>query len=116
MQELIEQYRSLVQHQHVREYDTPGDRHTVRLELIFSDQSRLIVYESRFYDTGRFKYSYQWMTKTNELIHRWDNAHEVPLPTSSHHQHIGSEDNVQPSEPMTLTDVLTVIAQQITSG
>jgi hypothetical protein len=38
------------------------------------------------------------------------------LQTSPYHQHVGSEDNVQPSEPMTLTDVLTIIAQRITSG
>lgn len=115
MQAIIERYKALVQYQRLREYDVPGDRRTVRAELLFPDQSRLIAYESRFYNTGRQKYSYQWMTADNELIHRWDNAHEVPFPTSPHHQHVGSEKNVQPSEPMTLADVLAFIAQHLTS-
>jgi hypothetical protein len=44
---------------------------SVRLELVLLDASRLIVREMLFYDTGRAKYSYQWMSSANELIHRW---------------------------------------------
>jgi hypothetical protein len=44
------------------------------------------------------------------------NAHPVPVATSPHHQHVGSEENVQPSEPMTLEKVLTIIAARIIEG
>jgi Family of unknown function (DUF6516) len=98
------------------EYNVSGDRHTVRTKIVLTNGSRLLAYESMFYDTGRTKYSYQWLTATNDFIHRWDNAHPVDLPTSPHHQHVGSEENVQPSEPMTLEKVLAFIAAQLISS
>lgn len=95
-------------------YDVPGDQRNSRLDILFTDSSRLIARNMLFYDTGWEKYSYQWMSERNELIHRWDNAHEVPgIPTSPYHQHVGSEENVLPSEPMTLEKVLAFIATRI---
>jgi len=54
------------------------------------------------------------MDEQNDVLIRWDNAHEVPgIDTSPHHQHIGSETNIQPSEPMTLEKVLDIICRQL---
>lgn len=88
----------------------------LRMSITFTDSSVLHVRENYVTVSGWIDYSYHWQTADHQLIHRWDNAHEVAFPTSPHHQHVGSEDNVQPSEPMTLTNVLTLIAQRITSG
>lgn len=95
---------------------TIADRQQVlRTDIRFIDDTRLVAFEYTYFDTGRTKYSYQWMNAANELIHRWDNAHEVDLPTSPHHQHISSENNVLPSEPMTLETVLTLIADRLSA-
>jgi hypothetical protein len=117
METLLSEFAAIIVSESNREYNVPGDRLTIRIEFLFIDQSRLVAYEMIFYDTGRTKYSYHWMKANNEVTIRWDNAHEVPgIPTSPHHQHIGSEENVQPSEPMTLGSVLTFIALQLTAS
>lgn len=88
----------------------------VRGSLTFADQSQLFIRENYVIGDGWIDYSYHWQTAENQLIHRWDNAHVVPLPTSPHHQHIGNEENIQSSGPMTLETVLTFIAGQISTG
>lgn len=87
----------------------------VRGRLTFADQSVLFIRENHVRASGWIDYSYHWQTATNQLIHRWDNAHDVDLPTSPYHQHQGSEENVVASEPMTLEMVLAFIARQLTS-
>lgn len=94
----------------------PERQQVLKIDILFIDDSRLIAFDYLFYDTGRTKYSYQWMSADNQLIHRWDNAHVVFLPTSTHHQHVGSEGNIHPCEPMTLEKVLTFIAGQLSEG
>ena len=84
--------------------------------LTFVDQSVLHIRENYVTDTGKIDYAYQWQTADHRLIHRWDNAHGVDLPTSPHHQHVGSEQNIQPSEPMTLEKILSHIASRINTS
>jgi hypothetical protein len=87
---------------------------TSRMQLTFIDGSVLHVRENHISATGWVDYAYQWQLSDHQLIRRWDNAHEVPgITTSPHHQHIGSEDNVHPSEPMTLEKVLAFIVLQL---
>ena len=88
---------------------------TLRTQLSFIDGSVLHIRENTVRVTGKIDYAYQWQTADHQLIHRWDNAHAVDLPTSPHHQHIGSEENVVASEPLTLEKVLTFIAAQLIS-
>ena len=116
MEELLSTFSFIILSKTISEYDVQGDRHTMRVKLTLKNGSRLMAHESLFYDTGRTKYSYQWMSINNDLIHRWDNAHEVNLSSSPHHQPISSEENVLPSEPMTLEKVLSFISDRITSG
>ena len=86
---------------------------TLRVHVTLSDGSKLYITENYVLANGWIDYSYHWQTATHQLIHRWDNAHPVNLPTSPFHQHIGSEENIQPSEPMTLEKVLAFIANRI---
>ncbi|MEZ0484477.1 toxin-antitoxin system TumE family protein [Fibrella aquatica] len=88
----------------------------VRGRITFVDQSVLHIRENYVILLDRIDYAYQWQTADHQLIHRWDNAHPVSLPTSPHHQHQGSEENVVASEPMTLQKVLTFISTQLTSS
>ncbi|GAB3494512.1 DUF6516 family protein [Spirosoma knui] len=87
----------------------------IRGRITFLDKSVLHIRENYVVDPEWTDYAYHWQTADNRLIHRWDNAHPVSFETSPHHQHVGSEENIQPSEPMTLGKVLTYIAQQLTS-
>lgn len=88
----------------------------VRGSLTLTDQSVLHIRENSVRTTGWIDYSYHWQTADHEIIHRWDNAHSVPFETSPFHQHVGSEENIQPSEPMTLETVLQFIATHISAG
>lgn len=88
----------------------------VRGRLTLTDRSVLYIRENYVTGTGDIDYAYHWQTGTHQLIHRWDNAHPVDLPTSPHHQHVGSEDNIQPSEPMTLEKVLIFINSQLATS
>lgn len=85
----------------------------IRGRIVFSNQSVLHIRENHVVATGWIDYSYHWQTANYQLIHRWDNAHSVDLPTSPFHQHVGSEENVQPSEPMRLESVLAHIATSL---
>lgn len=85
----------------------------VRGHLTLVDQSVLYVRENYIVATGWIDYSYHWQTATHQFIHRWDNAHPVDLSSSPFHQHIGSEENIQPSEPMTLEKVLAFIDRHV---
>jgi len=88
----------------------------VRGRLTFTDQSVLFVRENYVVNDNWIDYSYHWQTAENQIIHCWDNAHVVFLPTSPYHQHVGSEENVQPSEPMTLEAVLTFITSRLSES
>lgn len=86
---------------------------SLRMDITFINGSILHVRENVVRETQWVDYAYQWQTANHQLIIRWDNAHEVNVPSSPHHQHTGSEENIQPSEPMTLETVLTFIANRL---
>lgn len=90
----------------------------IRVRLTFSDDSHLEF--SEFLRSNRsggidvVTYSYHWMDDQRRLIMRWDNAEHYPLlPGFPYHIHDGDEKNVQPSEPMSLVEVLDHIATRI---
>ncbi len=83
-----------------------------KLSLVLKNSDRLII-EERMTRMG-YRYSYQWMDSSNTLIIRWDDApHPHKVPTMPHHKHVGTNENVQPSEEMTAQKVLTFIANVI---
>lgn len=60
------------------------------------------------------KYSFHWQDREGRLSARWDNApHHPSLPTFPHYIHDGAEENIRPHAPVTLTDVLALIARRI---
>jgi hypothetical protein len=87
----------------------------IRGQLQFIDQSTLFIRENYVLESDWIDYSYHWQAADHQIINRWDNAHSVPFDTSPHHQHVGSEENIQPSEPMTLEKVLTHIAARLSA-
>ncbi|MGM9511925.1 toxin-antitoxin system TumE family protein [Larkinella sp. GY13] len=114
MRQVIEQFPFIVLSYTDKLVLIPERQKKQRADIRFTNGTQLIAHEYTYFDSGRTKYSYQWMTTGNQLIHRWDNAHEYPnLATSPHHQHVGSEENIHPSEPMTLEKVLAYIASQL---
>ena len=110
MRDVAGQFSRIVVDADFRELILP-DEYVMRANIQLRDTSQLMAKEYLFYDTGRTKYSYHWMTKKKQLIIRWDDSHDYAhIPTSPHHQHVGSEENILASEPMTLEKVLAFIA------
>ena len=98
----------------------PGERGNdagyIRGQLFFADSSRLHFREYIDFEDGieRLMYSFHYMDSDRRLIFRYDNvAHHPHIATHPHHKHEGSETNVIPSTPPTLTDVLEEIGQMI---
>lgn len=59
------------------------------------------------------KYSFHWQDSTGRLRMRWDNApHHPEVTTHPHHVHAGSETNVMPHDPVTVEEILNIIATQ----
>jgi hypothetical protein len=89
-------------------------KNTQNIVFNLIDRSILEFYESNNFAKNKYKYCLQWMTKDKSLIRRWDNnSYHTYISTYPFHQHIGSEENVQPSEEMTLEKVLKFIAENL---
>jgi len=116
MRDVLKQFNNLIIQTDFRELILP-DEYVIRARIRLRNNSQLIAQEYIFADTGRTKYSYHWMTESDQLLIRWDDSHHyIFTPTSPHHKHVGSEGNVQPSEPMTLEKVLAFIARQLATS
>lgn len=63
-------------------------------------------------------YRHQWMDGDHTVLRkRWDSAPHYPnLENAPHHYHDGSEEAVRPGQPMSIQEVLTVIAREIQPG
>jgi hypothetical protein len=87
---------------------------TLYLKAQLIDGSELYIRETI---TPAFdKYSYHWQTADNQIICRWDNATHWPsVATYPHHRHVGSQENVQPSEHPTISAVIRYIAESLSA-
>lgn len=87
------------------------DGETLRLTLYLKDGTNLRVAEQ--WQGGTLKrYSYYWLTSTDELKIGWDNApHHTRLETFPYHKHVGRQENVQPSKETCLEEVMPVIVE-----
>ena len=85
------------------------DGQTLRLILYLNDGTNLRLTEQ--WDGDRLdRYSYYWLTDTNELKVGWDNApHHTRLETFPHHKHVGRQSNLQSSTETRLEEVMTYI-------
>ncbi|WP_138991422.1 DUF6516 family protein [Larkinella sp. C7] len=110
----ISSFHSIIKNQEVVQVKLRPDLVHFKLKITFIDDSILHVRENHLPVSNWHEYSYQWQDDVNQLIHRWDNSHERHLlSVPPHHQHVGSEENIQTSEPMTLEKVLAYIASQL---
>jgi len=85
------------------------DGETLRLILYFKDGTNLRVTEQW---SGRIleRYSYYWLTPTNELKIGWDNApHHTRLETYPHHKHVGRKSNLEASGETRLEEIMKIV-------
>lgn len=89
------------------------DGETLQLVLYFKDGTNLRVTE-QWSGSILERYSYYWLTATNELKVGWDNApHHRQLETHPHHKHLGRKENLQPSSETRLEEVLEIVRVDI---
>ncbi|MFQ6092555.1 MAG: DUF6516 family protein [bacterium] len=94
-------------------HEREGDNYRTKIEMSFSDGSKLYAKDYVFEGEDR-KYSYHWIDREENLLIRWDNAkHWRGISTFPHHKHIGTPERVEPSNEVTLDDVLTSIESQM---
>ncbi len=63
-------------------------------------------------------YRHQWMDGERAILHkRWDSTpHHPEMENAPHHCHEGNTDTVVPGQPMSIQDVLAVIARETHSA
>ena len=89
------------------------DGETLRLVLHLRDGTNLRVTE-QWPGSVLERYSYCWLTPTNELKIGWDNApHHTRLETYPHHKHVGRKENLQPSSETRLKEVMRIVVSDI---
>ncbi len=82
---------------------------TLQLILYLEDGTNLRLTE-KWRGEALERYSYYWLTNSNELKIGWDNAaHHKKLKNFPHHKHIAGEPSPQPSNETTLDAVIRVI-------
>ena len=85
------------------------DDETLRLVLYFKDGTNLRVTEQWQGQTLE-RYSYYWLSSSNELKIGWDNAlHHTQLENFPHHKHIGQQNQRVPSYETCLEEVMEMI-------
>ena len=96
--------------------EAQGDAGLFRYKLILRDGGQIEMFDRfRVMKEGVrvTKYSFHWQDAGGELRRRWDNApHHPEVPTHPHHVHDGSETNVVPHAPITVEEVLDIIAAE----
>ncbi len=79
----------------------------------FLEVSEYFVFEKESYVLKQYRY--QWMdNKQKVLKKRWDNAeHFQNLPKFSNHTHIGNDESVEPSEPISILELIDIIEKEL---
>jgi len=89
------------------------DYHAFKLKVTLADGSTLQINEQYYHDTLE-RYAYYWLDRYNRLLIGWDNdPHHSHLPSFPHHKHVGSQDDIQPSEETTPEEILTAIRARL---
>jgi len=94
--------------------EAQGDSGLFRYKLILRDGGQIEMFERFRVVRGGVrvtKYSFHWQDAGGRLRRRWDNApHHPEVSTHPHHVHDGSETNVVPNAPITVEEVLGIVA------
>lgn len=116
---LIALNRQVVHWEVLRE-EAQGDIGLLRYRLTLRDHSLLEVFERFRIVEERLevaKYSFHWQNADGQLRKRWDNAaHHPEVSTHPNHLHNGGETNVRPHQPISVQDVLTIVADKVESS
>jgi len=114
--------QTIVLHPYVRYFqvvreEEQGNSGLLRFRLTLTDGGLLELSERfRIIDgeVRSLKYRFHWQDRNGQLIARWDMApHHLALPTFPHHIHDGAEENILPHAPVSLADVLALIANRM---
>ena len=95
-----------------------SDRGYFRAQLTLVNGDFLEVSEYFVLEEGRYvpkRYRYQWIDGAKRhLKKRWDNAEHFPsLSGLPDHVHIGGEENVVPSNPIRIIDIIDIIEHEL---
>ena len=95
-----------------------SDRGYFRAQLVLTNGDFLEVSEYFVVEEEECvpkRYRYQWMEgEKKHLKKRWDNAEHFPsLPEFPNHVHIGSQNKVLPSRPISILDLIDIIEQEL---
>ena len=97
----------------VRE-EAQGDMGLLRYRLTLRGGGLLEMFERFQIVEGSVQvttYSFHWQDAAGQLLKRWDNAaHHPEVLTRPHHVHDGAEANVRLHGPISVEEVLTLIA------
>ncbi|MEA3407270.1 MAG: DUF6516 family protein [Chloroflexota bacterium] len=89
------------------------DGEALRVIIYLKDGTNVRVTEQWCGDTLK-RYSYYWLSPSNELKIGWDNApHHTQLESFPHHKHIGRQAHLTPSYETRLEEVMRVILTEI---
>lgn len=94
----------------IQEYKTFPDGFYIKIKIILINETELFTRE--YSDLNERNYSYHWQDKKGNLIIRWDNApHHPELFNAPHHKHFSEK--MEPSEEVTLLDILKIIQKSV---
>lgn len=101
---------SVVSEFKILEYKTFQNGFYIKIAANLKNNTELHIRE--YSDADERNYSYHWQNKNSELIIRWDNSPHYPdLFNAPHHKHHSGK--VEPSNEITLDDVLKTISKKI---
>jgi Family of unknown function (DUF6516) len=110
MDDLLKEFSHIIADHDIRKDKEENGVYFFEVRIKFKDNTVLEAKERFFLAIKTRRYGYQWMKEDNSLIICWDNSPNHPE-AGTHHQHIGSRQNVLPSEEMNLRKVLAFIAK-----
>ncbi len=111
--DLISKYSSIVSDYKVIRYRHFATSYELVAEVLFIDNSKLIMRDYLFSD-GKRKYSFHWQGSDSKCIYRWDNVpHHQGIKTFPFHKHIGETEAIEESEVMGLEKVFHFVSNHL---
>ena len=101
----------------VREREERLQEGFIRLRAVLANGDLLEAFEFVVTTSDSIQtvtYRIHWQQRDGQLKRRWDNApHHSDVSTFPHHVHLGPAEHVEPSEPMTILQVLALVEEDI---
>lgn len=111
--DILKKYSQIIVKYEIVKFNVVGTSYYFVCQIELKDKTKLFVRDYLFID-GTRKYSFHWQDIQNKCILRWDNTpHHQNLNTFPYHKHIGNEEIIQESQPMSLEMVLEFISEKI---